>query len=169
MAVAEIAPAAFADAMARHCAGVAVATCRREGAAGHEPVGLAVTSLTAFTAEPPSVLLSIDHAARTHDAIVASDGIGVHLLAHHQDEPARVFASKSDDKFAALEWEWDGEVPRLHGVLAYLRCRLDRSFVHHDHTIVIATVEEVELDRESRPLIYLDRHTEWQLVERGVA
>ena len=168
--VAEVERAAFADVMATHCAGVAVATCGRAGEDdGRVPLGLALTSLSAYTAEPPSVLLSIDVSSRSHDPLLESETFGVHLLAHDQADGAGVFSSKSEDKFAGLEWSWDGEVPRLGGVLAYMRCRRDRSFAHRDHTIIVATVEVAAIEREARPLVYLDRHVEWHLVERGAA
>jgi len=167
MAAAELSRDAFADVMATHCAGVAVATCSRVGEEGSVPLGLAVTSLSAYTAEPPSVLLSVDVGSRSHDPIVASEMLGVHLLAHDQAEVATVFSSKSDDKFGGLEWAWDGDVPRLGGVLAYLRCRVDRCFAHHDHTIVIGAVEEARVEREARPLVYLDRRLGWHLVEHA--
>lgn len=169
MAVAELEQAAFADVMASHCAGVAVATCSRGAGEGRVPLGLAVTSLTSYTAQPPSVLLSVDVSSRSHDALLASEALGVHLLAHDQAAVANTFSSKADDKFAALDWTWDGEVPRLGGVLAYLRCRGDRCIGHHDHTIVVATVEAAWIEREERPLVYHDRHLEWRLVERGAA
>ncbi len=170
MTVAEMAEATFADVMATHCAGVAVATCSRAGEGGERvPLGLAITSLSAYTAEPPSVLLSVDVSSRSHDHLVVSEALGVHLLAHDQAAIARLFSSKSDDKFGALEWSWDGSVPRLGGVLAYLRCRVDRCFAHHDHTIVVGTVEGAWIERQARPLVYLERRLEWHLVDRGAA
>lgn len=170
MSAAELTGASFADVMASHAAGVAVATCSRPGE-GEErvPLGLAVTSLSSYTADPPSVLLSVDVSSRSHDHLVAGEELGVHLLAHDQAEVAHLFASKSDDKFERLEWAWDGGVPRLGGVLAYLRCRPDACFGHHDHTIVVGTVEAASIEREARPLVYHDRRLEWHLVERGAA
>jgi len=171
MAEAETAEAAFADVMASHCAGVAVATCARPGSgeAEPEPLGLAVTSLSAYTADPPSVLLSVDVTSRSHDALVAGEALGVHLLARDQAEVARVFSSKRDDKFGSLDWEWDDGVPRLGGVLAYLRCRPDRCFPHRDHTIVVATIEGAWIERDAHPLVYHDRRLEWHLVEEATA
>lgn len=170
MASAE-ARAAFADVMAAHCAGVAVATCSRPAAGGPErvPLGLAVTSLSAYTAAPPSVLLSVAVTSRSHDPLLAGEALGLHLLAHDQADVARTFSSKREDKFAALDWSWDGHVPRLGGVRAFLRCRRDRSFAHHDHTIVVATVEAAWIERDARPLVYLDRRLEWHLVESEAA
>lgn len=169
MAAAELERDAFADVMATHCAGVAVATCGRGGEGARVPLGLALTSLSAYTADPPSVLLSIDVSSRSHDPLLEAERIGVHLLAQDQAEGARVFSSKSDDKFGSLEWSWDGGVPRLGGVLAYMRCRPDARFGHHDHTILVATVEQAAIEREELPLVYLDRRLEWHLVERSAA
>ena len=59
---------------------------------------------------------------------------------HGVQEPiAKVFASKADDKFAELEWSWDGDVPHVHGALAYMRCTREVQFTHLDHTVLIGT------------------------------
>lgn len=168
MIVTDVDAATFADVMAIHPAGVAVATCTRRGEADTDPdpLGLAITSLSAYTADPPSVLLSVAVSSRSHDALVAGETLGVHLLARDQAGVARVFASKHDDKFGGIEWAWDDGIPRLGGVLAFLRCRLDRCFAHRDHTIVVATVEGAWIDRDAHPLVYHDRRLEWHLVEK---
>jgi flavin reductase (DIM6/NTAB) family NADH-FMN oxidoreductase RutF len=44
------------------------------------------------------------------------------------------------DKYAGLEWEWDGDLPRLHGVVSYLRCRRSAVYTRYDHSIVIGDV-----------------------------
>ena len=160
MAAAELERDAFADVMATHCAGVAVATCSRAGEDERVPLGLALTSLSAYTAEPPSVLLSIDVSSRSHDPLLEAEQIGVHLLAQDQAEGARVFSSKSDDKFGSLEWGWDGEVPRLGGVLAYLRCRPDAASPTTTTRSSSPPSRRPAIEREELPLVYLDRRLE---------
>lgn len=152
-------PALFGELMAELPAGVAVITVRSpEG-----PKGLVMTSLTAYTADPPSLLVSVDHASRCHDSLLDTECFGVHLLARGQDAVASRFASKADDKFTGLGWDWDSDVPRLDGTLAYLRCATSKSFAHLDHTVLIGTITEARLDPEAEPMLYLRRRFAWRV------
>jgi 3-hydroxy-9,10-secoandrosta-1,3,5(10)-triene-9,17-dione monooxygenase reductase component len=138
---------------------VAVLTARRSDA---RPCGLVATSVSAFSAAPPSVLTSIGHVSRCHHALAESEHFGVHLLSAPQERLAHVFASLSEDKFDGVEWEWDQDVPSLGGVLAYLRCRRSALFELYDHSILIGDV--VGGRREpGEPLVYMDRRMDWQL------
>lgn len=143
----------FGAVMADLPSGVAVVTARGAG----EPKGLLVTSLTAYSAAPPSLLVSIAHASRSHDTLAAASGFGVHVLRRGQDGVAARFAGRDEDKFAGLAWTWDHEVPQLEGPLAYLRCETSASFAHLDHTILIGTIVDVHHDAKAEPMLYLRR------------
>ena len=136
-AVADVA-AVFREAMAGLCSGVAVVTARRSDG---EPCGLLATSISSFSASPPSVLASIGHASRCHNALIESAEFGVHLLRVGQEQLARVFADRVHEaKFDGLDWSWDADVPELGGALAYLRCRRSALFELYDHSILIGDV-----------------------------
>jgi flavin reductase (DIM6/NTAB) family NADH-FMN oxidoreductase RutF len=155
----------FRDAMAGLCAGVAVLTARREDA---RPCGLVATSLSAFSAAPPSVLTSIGHASRCHHALAECDHFGVHVLSAGQERLAHVFASLAEDKFDGIDWSWDHDVPEVAGALAYLRCRRSALFALYDHSILIGDV--IGGRREpGDPLVYLDRRMDWRLEPTGPA
>ena len=140
--------------------GVAVVTAKRRSD-GH-PCGLAATSVASYSAHPPSLIVSIAHSSRCHDALADSERFGVHLLRTDELEVAQVFAGKGDDKFGGLEWHWDGDVPELSGTLAYLRCRRAATFAHYDHTVVIGDIEGGRLE-EGDPLLYARRRMDWLL------
>src|SRR5205814_52943 len=127
----------FREAMSALCSGVAVVTARREDGAA---CGLVATSVSSFSAEPPSVLASVGHASRCHAALTDCEHFGVHLLGAGQSRLADTFAGLGDDKFAGVDWTWDGDVPALGGVLAYLRCRRSALFELYDHSILIGDV-----------------------------
>jgi flavin reductase (DIM6/NTAB) family NADH-FMN oxidoreductase RutF len=146
--------------MSSLASGVAVVTARRPQD-GH-PCGLAATSVSSYSAHPPSLLISIAHASRCHDALAGADRFGVHLLRSDEVDVAQVFAGKGDDKFGGLEWHWDGEVPELSGTLAYLRCRRVANFEHYDHTVVIGDIETGRLE-QGQPLLYARRRMDWLL------
>ena len=114
----------FREAMTHLASGVAVITARRPDGA---PCGIAATSLTSYSAHPPSLLVSVWHESRCHDALAASERFGVHLLKSDEVALAQRFANRElEDKFDGLDWHWDDDVPELAGTLAYLRCAARR-------------------------------------------
>ncbi len=145
--------------MARLASGVAVVTARRPD---EHPCGLVATSVSAFSADPPSVLVSIAHSSRCHEALTGSESFGVHVLAADQEPLAHVFAGRGDDKFAGVEWDWDTDVPRIAGALSYLRCRRSALFELYDHTLLVGDVLGGRL-HGGEPLVYMSRSMAWRL------
>jgi flavin reductase (DIM6/NTAB) family NADH-FMN oxidoreductase RutF len=148
----------FREAMTRLASGVATVTARR---ADGLPCGIAATSLTSYSAHPPSLLVAVWHSSRCHDALASCDRFGVHLLRSNEIELAHRFADReSPDKFAGLDWRWDGDVPELMGTLAYLRCRRAENFARYDHTILIGDLEGGRIE-PGEPLVYARRRMDW--------
>jgi flavin reductase (DIM6/NTAB) family NADH-FMN oxidoreductase RutF len=148
----------FREALAHLASGVAVVTARRADGA---PCGIAATSLTSYSAHPPSLLVSVWHGSRCHDALASCDRFGVHLLKSDQIEVAHRFADRTlDDKFEGLEWGWDDDVPELSGVLAYMRLRRAENFVKYDHTVLIGDLEGGRVE-QGEPLVYARRRMDW--------
>jgi flavin reductase ActVB len=149
----------FREAMAGLASGVAVITARRPDGL---PCGLVATSVSSFSAEPPSALVSVSHTSRCHSALAEGDAFGVHILAADQEPLARVFAGLGDDKFAGVEWEWDGSVPRIAGPVAYLRCRRSALFELYDHSLLVGDVTGGTV-HGGEPLVYMGRRMGWRL------
>jgi flavin reductase (DIM6/NTAB) family NADH-FMN oxidoreductase RutF len=149
----------FREAMSSLASGVAVVTARRPD--GH-PCGLAATSIASYSANPPSLLVSVAHSSRCHSALTQSEHFGAHILRADEVDLAEVFAGKGDDKFAGVAWHWDGDVPELEGTLAYLRCRRAASYEHYDHTILIGDIEAGRFE-QGEPLLYARRRMDWLL------
>jgi flavin reductase (DIM6/NTAB) family NADH-FMN oxidoreductase RutF len=152
-------PDLFREAMSALCSGVSVITARRPDGV---PCGLVATSVSSFSAQPPSVLVSVDHSSRCHRALVDGDTFGVHVLAADQEPLARVFAGKGDEKFAGVDWGWDEEVARIDGCLAYLRCRRSALFELYDHSLLVGDVTG-GYATQADPLVYMWRRMGWKL------
>jgi flavin reductase (DIM6/NTAB) family NADH-FMN oxidoreductase RutF len=152
-------PELFRESMARLVSGVAVITARREDG---NPCGLVATSVSSFSASPPSVLVSVDHSSRCHRALVDGDTFGVHVLARHQEALADVFAGRGDDKFAGVEWTWDDGVARIAGTLSYLRCRRSALFELYDHSLLVGDVTGGRLEA-GEPLVWMHRSFGWRV------
>jgi flavin reductase (DIM6/NTAB) family NADH-FMN oxidoreductase RutF len=148
----------FREAMAHLASGVAVITARRPDGV---PCGIAATSLTSYSAHPPSLLVSVWHGSRCHPALAESAHFGVHLLKSDELALAERFANRElPDKFDGLDWRWDDDVPELGGTLAYLRCRRTGNFTQYDHTVLIGDLEGGRLE-QGEPLLYARRRMDW--------
>ena len=148
----------FREAMTHLASGVAVITARR---ADGGPCGIAATSLTSYSAHPPSLLVSVWRESRCHDALAECDHLGVHLL--KSDEPllAQRFANRElPDKFDGVDWRWDDDVPELAGTLAYLRVGRVANFAKYDYTVLIGDLEGGRLEQRE-PLVYARRRMDW--------
>jgi flavin reductase (DIM6/NTAB) family NADH-FMN oxidoreductase RutF len=152
-------PELFHEAMSSLASGVAVLTARRPD--GH-PCGLAATSVSSYSANPPSLIVSVAHSSRCHPALARAARFGVHILRADEIEVAHVFAGKGDDKFGGLDWRWDDDVPELGGTIAYLRCRRTANFERYDHTILIGDLDGGRLE-QGEPLLYARRRMDWLL------
>jgi flavin reductase ActVB len=153
----------FREAMARLASGVAVITARRPDG---DPCGLVATSVSSFSASPPSVLVSVSHTSRCHGALIEGSAFGVHILAAGQEPIAHVFAGLGDDKFAGVDWDWDDGVARIDGTLAYLRCTRSALFELYDHSLLVGDVAGGEVS-DGEPLVYMARSLGWRLEPGG--
>ena len=150
----------FREAMTHLASGVAVITARRSDG---EPCGIAATSLTSYSAHPPSLLVSVWHGSRCHRSLAESERFGVHLLRSDELHLAQRFADREMDpagKFDGVDWGWDAEVPELARTLAYLRCARRANFEQYDHTILIGELEGGRVE-QGEPLVYARRRMDW--------
>ncbi|NED85961.1 flavin reductase family protein, partial [Streptomyces sp. SID11233] len=77
------------------------ALCARRG--GH-PLGLAASSFTSVSMDPPLVSVCVQHTSTTWPKLRALPRLGVSVLAEGQDEICGRLASRSGDRFAGVDW-----------------------------------------------------------------
>lgn len=143
----------FREAMARMASAVYVVTGFDEWG---RPRGFTATSVFPHGDDPPSLVISIDRSAFSHDALVNGERFGLAILAPDQEEVAHLFASKRPDKFQKVEWKTHHGVPVLAGVAGAAVCRVESVQSHGDHTIVVGVVESASL-QSTRPLLSWNR------------
>lgn len=142
-------------AMRRLASGVAIVTAN--GPDG--PTGMAVTSITSLSLDPPSLLFCVNQRASLHVCLAIGTRFGVTLLAADQREIAGAFGNAwaRELRFATGDWSLDSDgVGRLTGSRANLACVVDQLVPYGTHTVVIGRVEAVTAEGESAPLIYHD-------------
>jgi len=140
--------ALFKLAMSHFASGVTVVTTEHDG----KPYGMTVASFASLSLHPPLVLVCIEKAVKTHDAIAASGKFGVSILKSDQSDVSGRFASKSDDKFSGVNLV-SGSVPLIAGALTTLECTLANQLPGGDHSIFVGEVVAVTTS-EGAPLVY---------------
>ena len=140
----------FRQVLGHFTTGVTVVTA----AAPDGPVGLAVGSFASVSLDPPLVLWSLAKTSRSMDAFRECDAFAIHILGAHQEELAKRFATRADDKFAELETrEGYGRVPLFDDCVAHFECVTENRFEGGDHMIFLGRVVNFEAcDHE--PLLF---------------
>jgi flavin reductase (DIM6/NTAB) family NADH-FMN oxidoreductase RutF len=120
-----------------------------------EPVGMAASSFTSVSLDPPLVSVCVATASQTWPLLRRAPRIGVSVLSHRQEEASRRLAARGTDRFAGLAWypTGDGAV-LLAGASAWLDCSVDREIRAGDHEIVLLAVRGLDTDPAAPPLVF---------------
>ena len=146
--------AAFRDAMRKFASGVCVVAA----GTGEERRGMTVSAFSSVSAEPPMILVCINKASASHDAIVNAERFSVNILGAEQDGIARTFAGMNGltgaQRFTHGAWQETAAVPTLADALQSLVCRPAIRERAGSHTVLIGQVISASQALEDRmPLI----------------
>ena len=137
--------------------GVAIVTTLDENG---EPKGLTTNAICSVSADPPMLLVCVDKTSRTLAALRHARRFVVNFMSDGCADLCALFASKADDKFAAVAWEPGlGGVPCLvEQALAIAECRTEQELEAGDHLVLTGVVEAGRPpDPERVPILYYRR------------
>jgi flavin reductase (DIM6/NTAB) family NADH-FMN oxidoreductase RutF len=149
-----IEPQRFREVMSSFPSGVVIVTAFDHAG---EPRGLTVNAFCAVSLEPPLALACIDKLSNTLPAVRHTNGFTANILAAGREPLARLMATKSPEKFHAIEWRRSdaGGGPILeHDIAAYAVCTLKETIEAGDHWILIGNVVEGARVPDVTPLVY---------------
>jgi flavin reductase (DIM6/NTAB) family NADH-FMN oxidoreductase RutF len=119
------------------------------------PVGMAASSFTSVSLQPPMVSVCVAHSSATWPALRGAGRLGVSVLGAHQQAAARRLAGPSADRFAELSWRTSEHGALvLDGVSAWLETSVDQVVSAGDHDIVVLRVHDVAADPAVAPLVF---------------
>lgn len=129
---------------------------------GDGRTGLTATSVSAFSAEPPTVSIHVNTDSSSWQAIQREERFCINVLATGQEAVAENFAGrggiKGPDRYAAGAWtELESGAPVLEGAVANIDCVLDEAIVRHSHAIVIGRIVALRSNHDIEPLVYWRR------------
>jgi flavin reductase (DIM6/NTAB) family NADH-FMN oxidoreductase RutF len=119
------------------------------------PVGLAASSFTSVSLDPPLVSVCMARSSTTWPVLRLASRIGVSVLAEGQGDAARALAARTGDRFANLGWhaDPDGAVVLDHCTL-WLTCTLESELPAGDHEIALLRIVELQVFPDVAPLIF---------------
>jgi len=150
-----VSSADFRGAMRHLTGGVSVITAGR----GKDITGMTVTSVSSFSVDPPTLIVSINRDASSFPLIRRHGAFGVNILAADQLDIAERFAGKGGlkgaDRFAGAGWVTAvSGVPLLVGALSAVDCEVEDIFERHSHGIIIGRVRDVRNSTRNAALAY---------------
>ena len=140
----------FRDVIGHFASGVTVITALHDG----KPFGTTASAFTSLSLEPPMVLVCMNKTSETGIAIQAARHFAVNILSEDQQEEAKRFAGKGENKFEGMDTTpgcW-GE-PLLPGSLATLECKVTEETAGGTHLVFLAEVLQASTSNGA-PLAY---------------
>ena len=144
-----IGAAAFKQAMRSLVSGVTVVAAQdRQGAC----VGLTATAVTSLSADPPSLLVSVNRASAMAPALVRGTLFSVNVLAADQVDVAEAFGGqrglRGTGKFAYGHWYRSvSGTPLLAGSVVTFECTVSEMADFATHRVVMGAVLDVHVER----------------------
>lgn len=148
-------PDLFRAAMRRLAASVSIVVAA--GADG--PTGMAATSITSLTVDPPAVLVCVSRTTSLHALLVPTAPLSVNLLSSHHRDVSKAFGGGTprEERFKIGDWQpGSNGLPALADAQANLECVIDAMLAYGTHSIVIARVIRARVSESIAPLIYQD-------------
>ncbi|MEH2510468.1 flavin reductase (DIM6/NTAB) family NADH-FMN oxidoreductase RutF [Nitrobacteraceae bacterium AZCC 1564] len=151
----DMSSAKFCRAMRRLVGGVSIVTVGQ----GRDITGMTVTSVGSLSAEPPSLVVSINRSASSWPLLKRNGFFGVSILNADQIDIADRFTGKGGvkgaDRFDNADWITRvSGVPLLADALAAIDCEVEYIIEHHSHAIVIGRPLDIQFSEQTAALAY---------------
>ena len=128
----------FRQTLGRFATGVTVITTIYEGSVH----GMTANAFCSVSLEPPLVLISVETHRQMHRLLAQSRRYAVSILSKDQEEIARHFAGKSQERLP-VPFVWHEGYPLIKGAIAYVTCQVIDVHPAGDHTLYIGQVDRV--------------------------
>ena len=118
-------------------------------------VGLAASSFTSVSLDPPLVSVCVAHTSTTWPVLRAAPRLGISVLAAGQEGVGAQLGARTGDRFAGLRWRATPDAAvLLEGASAWLDCSVEAQHRAGDHDIVVLRVHDLDADHDAAPLVF---------------
>jgi flavin reductase (NADH) len=124
--------------------------------------GMTVSAACSVTDSPPTVLVCVNRASRSHGVLVANGRICLNVLGAAHERLAMHFAGATQvppaERFTEDCWDLESEgVPVLRDALASVVGRIVAEQAQGSHSVMFVEVEKVTTRQDSGALVYFQR------------
>lgn len=124
-------------------------------AGGNTPIGMAASSFTTVSLDPPLVSVCVQRTSTTWPGLRRRPRIGVSVLAEGHDEACLQLSRKDADRFAGVDWSASDEGSVLvGGATAWLETSLYDELPAGDHLIALLELHSMAADPSALPLVF---------------
>lgn len=146
----------FKNAMSSLTSAVNIVTTM--GASGRH--GFTASAVCSVTDTPPTLLVCMNKASRSHANFVENKILTVNVLGAQHEQLSNAFASKlsSEERFAYGDWiELETGAPVLEDALVSFDCEIEQIQEVGTHTIFICPIVAIQKNQEDQALVYFNR------------
>lgn len=150
-------PDEFRGAMRHFPAVVNLITTGRPGGRA----GLTATAAMSLTAEPPQLVVAVNHEASAYPLLIGNGSFALNVLPEAEVDLANIFAGRTgadgEARFAGGDWiELVTGSPVLRDANVSFDCTLVREIPVATHSLLIGLVEAVRVAPALPPLLHMD-------------
>lgn len=142
----------FKRAVGKFPTGVSVITTSKDG----NLYGFTASSFVSVSLAPPLVSFCLDKYANSFPAFEACEFFSVSILADDQENLAKHFSHRLEDKFIGVKHHilLKSNTPIVDNCASYLECRQYKKLECGDHFIFVGEVISTIVDETKSPLLY---------------
>ena len=129
---------------------------------GGQRFGFMSTAVSCVDFDTPTLMITVNRSASSHDPIAASGAFSVNILADSQEEISVRFTGfrghKGEARFEGAQWTTlETGAPVLQGAVAAMDCRVTQSQVFGKQTLFFGQIVAAATDKRVTPLLYFGR------------
>ena len=145
----------FWQAIGQRAVGATIVTAAGSGG----PAGLLGLSATHVTADPPTMLVSIDNKTSALASVLEAKHFAINYLPQGAEDIVEAFSGKSPlkgaERFEAGRWGTLATgAPVYNDAIGAIDCELEEVVERHGVSIVLGRVVDFRADPEGAPLVY---------------
>ncbi|OTG81540.1 flavin reductase [Acinetobacter sp. ANC 4648] len=122
--------------------------------------GFTASAVCSVTDTPPTLLICMNKASRSHTHFIENKILTVNVLGTHHEHISKVFASKmsSEERFKHGKWaELTTGAPVLEDALVSFDCHIEQIQEVGTHTIFICRTVAIQQSEQEHGLAYFNR------------
>ena len=121
-----------------------------------EFIGKTVNSFASLSLNPPLVLFSLGKNSTSLQLYKKANYIGINILSNKQKDLSEYFANNKPEWGNVKYFLTNNDIPMIKNSVVNIDCEKIKTINQGDHLIFICKVNEIKIDKNKKPLIYLN-------------